>query len=262
MSEEKKTKEAIPASEETKETTAPVVKGKRSRAKNQEKPVSKKKDRVKVMLDLVDEERLYEMMMIVDADLTEKKRAARIEEVKKVLTAEGAEITFDDQTWGVRELCYRIKKKWHGYYFVLNFKMKASKIAEVKNTFDLDQEVLRYLIIKLPEDHEAQTYEELKDKYDVITFEEKQERIKQARKQVKKKEIRTVELKSEEKVEAPKAEEKKEEVASRDLPVQKEEAKKEEKTEAKESKKEEKKSDDHLKELNDKLDKLLLSDDL
>jgi len=261
-------KETVEVSEKE-ETQVPELKGKKARIAKKEgvvKKITKVKTK-KFVLDFIDELRSYEFMFIVDADLNDAKREERIAFIKKTILSEGGKITFEDFTWGVRELCYRINKKWHGYYFVLNVELKASSILEMKKTFDLDLEIMRYLIIKLPKNFEAVKYEDVKDKYDIESFEEKLAKKQQKRsasravkvaKKVELKEENIIEKKVEKIEKLEKKEEKKPVTEEKKVEEKKEEEK------APEVKTEEKKkeTEDHLKELNDKLDKLLLSDDL
>ena len=46
---------------------------------------------------------------------------------------------------------YRIGKETQAYYMVWNFTMDGEKIAKLKKELDLNQKVLRYLLVKLPD---------------------------------------------------------------------------------------------------------------
>jgi len=236
------------------------------------KETTSSKKKKKITYVPIDEVRSYELCFILDSEMTEKNREAKITEIKKIIDSFESKIVFEDYSMGVKQFCYKIKKKWHGLYVIFNLEAKASTIPELNRELELENSILRHLLIKLPEDYKPTNYEVSKEKYEIPeeVEEERPSRKPMPTRKVVKAPEPVVEEKKEvveevkEEVKEEKTEEKKE--------VKKEvkEEKVEEKTEtpASEEKKEEKKeekddsSKDHLKELNDKLDKLLLSDDL
>lgn len=167
----------------------------------------------------------YEIMMLLLPDLGEKGTEDALDEVRKLLKEHGGEIYHED-IWGVRDLAYVMKGREQAYYAVFNFQIEPSKLDELKQPLNLQNEVLRYLITKTPHNYELKTLEEYeaeakKDAEEMEKKKKEEENKKPApapapKKTVKKEE--KVEEKKEEKPEKAKEEEKveKEEVETKE----------------------------------------------
>ena len=103
---------------------------------------------------------LYEMMAIIDPELGEEATSKQIDKIKKFITDLGGSITHED-TWGVQALAYKIKKNERGYYIVLNFDLSGVKLEELKSELALEQNLIRYMLLKAPKYYEFKTFEEL-----------------------------------------------------------------------------------------------------
>ena len=79
----------------------------------------------------------YEMIYIIDTGLEE---AARKELIEKV-----------DETWGKRRLAYAIDYKTEGWYVLVTFKAPAELPRELERNLQINENVLRYLVVKLVE---------------------------------------------------------------------------------------------------------------
>ena len=95
--------------------------------------------------------RKYEIMYILKADLDEAARKAEMEKLAKILTDNGAEVTKTDESMGLRDLAYPIKKETKGYYVVLKVTMGNEAISEFNRLARINNSVLRHLIVV---DHE------------------------------------------------------------------------------------------------------------
>ena len=93
----------------------------------------------------------YEMIYIIDADLEETARKELIEKVSTLITNNGGEIEKVDETWGKRRLAYAINYKTEGWYVLVNFKAPAELPRELERNLQINENVLRYLVIKLVE---------------------------------------------------------------------------------------------------------------
>ena len=93
----------------------------------------------------------YEMIYIIDADLEEAARKDLIEKVSTLITANGGEIEKVDETWGKRRLAYAIDYKTEGWYVLVNFKAPVELPRELERNLQINENVLRYLVIKLVE---------------------------------------------------------------------------------------------------------------
>jgi small subunit ribosomal protein S6 len=91
--------------------------------------------------------RTYEMMLVLDPEMSKEQIDGFVEKVKHFLGDRGAEVLRVEE-WGVHTLAYEIKKKDKGYYLLFYFNGDAALVAEMKKTLRLMGEVLRYLIVK------------------------------------------------------------------------------------------------------------------
>ena len=93
----------------------------------------------------------YEMIYIIDADLEEAARKELIEKVSALITNNGGEIEKVDETWGKRRLAYAIDYKTEGWYVLVTFKAPVELPRELERNLQINENVLRYLVIKLVE---------------------------------------------------------------------------------------------------------------
>ena len=93
----------------------------------------------------------YEMIYIIDADLEETARKELIEKVSALIANNGGEIEKVDETWGKRKLAYAIDYKTEGWYVLVNFKAPVDLPRELERNLQINENVLRYLVIKLVE---------------------------------------------------------------------------------------------------------------
>jgi len=93
----------------------------------------------------------YEMIYIIDTDLEETARKELIEKVSALITTNGGEIEKVDETWGKRRLAYAINYKTEGWYVLVNFKAPVELPRELERNLQINESVLRYLVIKLVE---------------------------------------------------------------------------------------------------------------
>ena len=97
----------------------------------------------------------YEMIYIIDTDLEETARKELIEKVSALITNNGGEIEKVDETWGKRRLAYAIDYKTEGWYVLVNFNAPAELPRELERNLQINENVLRYLVVKLVEKRSA-----------------------------------------------------------------------------------------------------------
>ncbi|TLD81679.1 30S ribosomal protein S6 [Helicobacter sp. MIT 05-5293] len=107
--------------------------------------------------------KFYETMFILKPTLVEEEIKARIEFFKEVLTKNGAEIEAC-LDMGMRNLAYEIKKNKRGYYFVIYFKALPQLIAELERNYRINEEVLRFIVIKYESKKEQNAWRTLVDR--------------------------------------------------------------------------------------------------
>ena len=93
----------------------------------------------------------YEMIYIIDTGLEETARKELIEKVSALIATNGGEIEKVDETWGKRRLAYAIDYKTEGWYVLVNFNAPAELPRELERNLQINENVLRYLVVKLVE---------------------------------------------------------------------------------------------------------------
>ena len=97
----------------------------------------------------------YEMIYIIDTGLEEAARKELIEKVSALIEKNGGEIEKVDETWGKRRLAYAIDYKTEGWYVLVTFKAPAELPRELERNLQINENVLRYLVVKLVEKRSA-----------------------------------------------------------------------------------------------------------
>ncbi len=93
----------------------------------------------------------YEMIYIIDTGLEDSARKELIEKVSALIVNNGGEIEKVDETWGKRRLAYAIDYKTEGWYVLVTFKAPAELPRELERNLQINENVLRYLVVKLVE---------------------------------------------------------------------------------------------------------------
>lgn len=89
----------------------------------------------------------YEIMYILKPELAADAIKAENESLQKILTDNGATVTKVDESMGLRDLAYEIKKCKKGYYVVLSFETSDNKaIKEFDRLTRVNSNVLRFLL--------------------------------------------------------------------------------------------------------------------
>jgi small subunit ribosomal protein S6 len=94
--------------------------------------------------------RPYEVMVIYDAELDEADIKAAVGQATTLLTSKGAELGPVDY-WGKRTFAYRLKRRWEGYYVVLQARAEPEAMAELGRTLTLADQVLRHKVLRIPD---------------------------------------------------------------------------------------------------------------
>jgi len=97
---------------------------------------------------------LYETVLIARNDVTQQQVETVAEEIKTDLEADGGAIK-KTEYWGLRSLAYRIKKNRKGHYMLLGLDAKPAFIAEMERRLGLNEDILRFITIRVDEIEEA-----------------------------------------------------------------------------------------------------------
>lgn len=97
---------------------------------------------------------LYECVLIARNDITQQQAEAIADNIATQLEPEGGEIK-KREYWGLRSLAYRIKKNRKGHYMLLGLDAKPTFITEMERQLSLNEDVLRFLTLRVNEIEEA-----------------------------------------------------------------------------------------------------------
>lgn len=93
----------------------------------------------------------YELTYIIDTGLEEAARKELIERFSGIIQQNGGEVEKVDETWGKRRLAYPINDMLEGYYVLVTFKGEGDLPREIERNLEINESILRYLVIKLLE---------------------------------------------------------------------------------------------------------------
>ena len=92
--------------------------------------------------------KMYESAILINAALEENQIQSIISHVKELISSNDGEIT-DVEDWGRKRLAYVIKKSKIGYYIIFQFNAYPQIISTLEKFYKLDENILRYLNIRL-----------------------------------------------------------------------------------------------------------------
>lgn len=88
---------------------------------------------------------MYELIFITDT-LNEKIDFQALEKVRGFIAGLEGNIKKED-SWEKRKLAYPVKKRFFGFYTIIQFQMESEKINDLQKQLKMDDDILRYLII-------------------------------------------------------------------------------------------------------------------
>jgi small subunit ribosomal protein S6 len=95
----------------------------------------------------------YEMMLIVAPTVSEEGLPAVIERVSGYIANQGGTVdsTVNENPWGRRRLAYPINDFRDAFYVLYRFHAAAESIVEIEREIKLDEQVIRYLVVRYDE---------------------------------------------------------------------------------------------------------------
>jgi len=97
---------------------------------------------------------LYECVLIARNDVTQQQVESIADGVAAQLEGDGASVQ-KREYWGLRSLAYRIKKNRKGHYMLLGLDVKPATLNEMERQLSLNEDVLRFLTIRVDAIEEA-----------------------------------------------------------------------------------------------------------
>lgn len=91
--------------------------------------------------------RKYELTVIINPDLEEKKIKELIDKIKGLVEKEKGKVVKLNE-WGKKTLTYLIKKHQDGFYFLLELELEGRVAREIEKKVKLEEEIIRYLMVR------------------------------------------------------------------------------------------------------------------
>lgn len=104
----------------------------------------------------------YESVIIARQDLASNQLNTIISDLSDVIKNNGGQVVRVD-SWGLKNLAYRIKKNRKGHYYLLNISAPAAAVAEYQRVLGINEDVIRFMTIKVDEFSKAASDENSKD---------------------------------------------------------------------------------------------------
>ena len=99
----------------------------------------------------------YESIFIARQDISPVQVDSLVDTFVKVLSNGGGKVT-KKENWGLRTLAYKIKKNRKGHYVLMNVESSASAISEMENQMRLNEDILRFMTVKVEKLDEEPSY--------------------------------------------------------------------------------------------------------
>jgi len=91
---------------------------------------------------------LYEHVFLARQDLAQAQVDALAETATKIIEDNGGKVV-KTETWGLRNIAYRIAKNRKAHYVALDFEAPAPVVAELERQTQINEDVIRYMTIKV-----------------------------------------------------------------------------------------------------------------
>ena len=91
---------------------------------------------------------LYESVIIGRQDLTPSQFEAIVDKFISVIESFKGKIK-KRESWGIRNLAYKINKNRKGHYILLNMDAPPEALLEYERLMRLDEDIIRFLTIKI-----------------------------------------------------------------------------------------------------------------
>ena len=93
---------------------------------------------------------LYENVFIFSGQLSQKAAEDKLNESIEIINKSGGKV-LKKESWGLKDLAYKIKKNSKGYYYMINCECDSKVFDEFQIKVKQDLSFLRFLNIKIKE---------------------------------------------------------------------------------------------------------------
>lgn len=97
------------------------------------------------------EQRIYEVMFIIDAGAADEDVTRLSDSLQQIITDQGGTIT-KNEIMGRRSLAYPIDRKNEGIYVLFEIEGSGREIAELERRMRVNDQIIRYITVRVDED--------------------------------------------------------------------------------------------------------------
>lgn len=94
---------------------------------------------------------VYETAVLINAALDDQQIEAILTKINDFIVNNGGKIR-DFENWGRKRLAYPVEKSKIGYYAIYRFDAQGDIVSKLERTYSLDEQILRFLTLKLSKD--------------------------------------------------------------------------------------------------------------
>jgi small subunit ribosomal protein S6 len=91
---------------------------------------------------------LYEHVFLARQDLAQAQVDALAETATNIIESNGGKVV-RTETWGLRNIAYRIQKNRKAHYVALDFEAPGPVVAELERQTQINEDVIRYVTIRV-----------------------------------------------------------------------------------------------------------------
>ncbi len=99
---------------------------------------------------------LYEHVFLARQDISQQQVEALVEQYKTLITESGGSVG-KVENWGLKTIAYRINKNRKAHYVLMNIDAGSDAVAEMERQMRLNEDVMRFMTIRVEEHEEDQS---------------------------------------------------------------------------------------------------------
>ncbi|MBL4646182.1 MAG: 30S ribosomal protein S6 [Rhizobiales bacterium] len=99
---------------------------------------------------------LYEHVVLARQDLSNQQAEAVVDNMKEILEQNGGTVPFTE-SWGLKTLSYRIQRNRKAHMTFINIDAPHAAVAEMERQMRLNEDILRFMTIRVKEHEEGPT---------------------------------------------------------------------------------------------------------
>ena len=93
---------------------------------------------------------MYEHVFLARQDLSQAQVDALAQTATEIVEQNEGKVT-KTETWGLRNLAYKIQKNRKAHFVLLNIEAPAGVVAELERQTSINEDVIRYLTVRVDE---------------------------------------------------------------------------------------------------------------